>query len=911
MSSLDSSLVLNGSIADSGATVGSGSHQHIHDDNNNNNSDDNEIFNIFQDSSDPLFRLTNINSPDYLEQLAPIVREQLIENDALDDLVINLEDISLEKSKNLEAICKQSENDILSSVTNISKIKASSNLLQQEVSEISTTMEKTGSKLIEKKKNYLNLKNNYNKINQSIDLINSSLQMLELTNKVHDLIKKEKFFIALKNLDDLKNIHLKNNQINHFKFSQQIYNSIPILTDLIKQKSFESVRKLLSHLDKNFVNMGEILFEYAENLISKWYQKIQSDKNNDLNKLLREFSLNSPIELTIRLSDSTTKLNPLNNEYIQIPLNPIYDAILIYESINELEDLKATYLKELSHRKDRLFHQILKIKSTAATGGGAGSANSSTLKVFKDSHSLKELLHKLSAFFIVDSIINRNTRYKLRTAEASRNLWEAMIDKLIPLLVSYINKIQNDRIDELLELKQSIGIFVKLMENYSFPTRKIYDEILILLFKRFQKILLDNFEEEFKISLYEDDSMPMRINDLTLYKKVLAVSWYQTDNPDIIPISPINPNDHRGFPKHLPFSQLYPMTCAQIRSFINKSLQFLEFNIFNKNYKLLSQLLISSLDELMSSKIGLHLKEKVNSTNREEIAQNLINLDFFYISSNEVSKLLTSSNAMMVNISNNSNSTASININLLKSLPQKNFPLNSTEVFKEIKKTAESKLFEMVDGKVMQLMEMIEFDFETTIINDEPSMYIIELGEFLKAMFNSTFSNLPSQVLNLLIFRTFDILADNFKDVLKTSPLITDVAILNFDSDLTYIEEILNELKDSGNAGNDNEVGESDQDTNAKSNNRLRGKFEELRQVILLLKNQSFEEFRTFKVEKYNKIDYELGAQLLNKLRIKGMSISEIEMQNKPGSPDPSGGAIKSPSSMNFARFYKFRNTSK
>ncbi|GMM33898.1 Rab GTPase-binding exocyst subunit [Saccharomycopsis crataegensis] len=872
-----------------------------------------EIFSIFRDNSDQLHRLTNINSSEYLEQLAPIIKSALVSDDSLDDLVISLEDISHEKSRNLEQICKESENDILKSVTNISKIKASSAQLQGEISEISSILENNGSKLIEKKKKYLALKNNSNKINQSVDLINSSLQMLELSNKVHDLIKKEKFFIALKNLDDLKNVHLKNSDINQFKFSMQIYQSIPILTNLIKSKSFESVRKLMTHLDKNFINMGEVLFSYTEKLMEKWYQRINSNKNSDLNEILKEFSLNSPIELTIRLSDSSTKLNPLNNEYIKIPLNPIYDALLIYESIDELDDLRSKYLKELTTRKDRLFYQILKTNNTAAANTVANSSS------FKDAGSIKEFLFKLSAFFIVDSIINKNTHFKLRAAEATANLWESVADKLIPVLASHIESVSNDNIDELVELKQTVGIFIKLMENYGFSIKKVYDEILILLFKKFQKILLNNFEEEFKISLYEDDSMPMRINDMTLYKKVLAVSWYQTDNPDVVPISPIDPpasgrHDPKSneFPKHLPFSQLYPMTCAQVRSFVNKSLQFLEFNIYNKNYKLLSQLLISSLDELMSNKIGKHLKEKVNSTNREEIAQNLINLDFFYISSHEVSKLLTSFNAMVAN-NNPSSSSMSININLIKSLPQKNFILNSTQIFKEIKKNAENKLFEMVDGKVMQLMEMIDFDFETTITNNEPSMYIIELGEFLKAMFSSTFSNLPAQVLNLLIYRTFDILADNFKAVLKDSPLITDVSILNFDSDLSYIENILDELREEEDANN---------------SSKLRGKFEELRQILLLLKNGSFEEFRNFKSEKYSKVDYDLGAQLLNKLRINGRTIGEIQSQFKPGSPDMGGydhgsisgsenngltmpSVIKSPSSMNFSRFYKFRNPSK
>lgn len=819
--------------------------------NSNNNStiiddyenDEDEIFDIFKDNSDRLYALTNIESADYLDKLTPIVHESLLERKSLDELISSLDIISNEKSKNLEAICKQSESDILNSVNNISSIKTKSNDILTKVREISSILEESGSSLIEKKKDFLTLKNNSTRINQSIEYITASLQILELTNKVHDFIVAEKYFIALKHINELKKANQKNYEINQFKFANQIYQSIPAMTNLIKQKSFEKVRLLLGNFDKNVTTVGEILFTHTEQQMNKWADKINH------NDLIKEYSLNSPIELTMRLVELSAKFNPLENDYVHIPLNPLYDAILIYETIDELDELKSLFIKEITFRKARIFQQLIKLNSGKLDG------------IFSDLSGIQEFLYKMASFFVIDAIINAKTRYKLKSWQKIVSIWNVLLDKLILVLTSFIKAITNDEVDQIVELKKMVGIFIKIMEGYNFPAKRLYDDILVLLFKKYQELLSNNFEDEFKVSLYEDDSMPMRINDATLYKKVLAVSWYQTDNEEIIPISPVkflDEND-RDFPKHLPFSQLYPMTCAQIRSFVRKSLQFLDFNFYNHNFKLLSQLLITSLDDLMSGRIGKHLKEKVNSTNREEIAQNLINLDFFYISSNEVSKLLTYGNA-------NQLSKISINVNLVKSLPQKNFRLNSINIFKEIKKTAESKLFEMVDDKVIQLLEMVDFDFATTIVNKEPSMYVVELGEFLKAMFSSTFSNLPSQVLELLISRIFDILAEQFKDFLLISSTITDVAILNFDNDLTYLEEILTHLRSNN----------SDQ-----FNKKMESKFDELRQVILLIKNRSFEEFRNFKNEKYSKIDTSFGILLLNKTRINGMTVRDIEERSK------------------------------
>lgn len=57
-----------------------------------------------------------------------------------------------------------------------------------------------------------------------------------------------------------------------------------------------------------------------------------------------------------------------------------------------------------------------------------------------------------------------------------------------------------------------------------------------------------------------DDYMPMAINTREEYDKVVNVSWF----------SPDKPTGELSFPCVLPFSQMYPLCCIDIRNFLNQ-----------------------------------------------------------------------------------------------------------------------------------------------------------------------------------------------------------------------------------------------------------------------------------------------------------------------------------------------------
>lgn len=70
--------------------------------------------------------------------------------------------------------------------------------------------------------------------------------------------------------------------------------------------------------------------------------------------------------------------------------------------------------------------------------------------------------------------------------------------------------------------------------------------------------------------------MPMPINNLDEYEKVVNVSWYTPEKPTnelrcvySTPYLGPDANTYR-FPCVLPFSQMYPLCCIDIRNFLNQ-----------------------------------------------------------------------------------------------------------------------------------------------------------------------------------------------------------------------------------------------------------------------------------------------------------------------------------------------------
>ncbi|CDK29876.1 unnamed protein product [Kuraishia capsulata CBS 1993] len=782
----------------------------------------------------------SLNSENYLDQLVPLMKTAL-KSGTLEDFINELDDTTRIREEELQSLSFKSADDILASVESISKVQDRSADIQQHLQSVSQRLSSTGLELSEKKKILVSYKKLHSKINETTYILNSCLEVLDRTNKIVDLIKQENYYNALKKLEDLSNVHLP--EIENFEFTKRIFNSIPSLRNLIQESSFSSLSNWLKNdIEKNWPHIGRALFENMIELNDDWKRQKADDPS------LKTYRINSSIERCLR-SEVFKSFDPLRNRSVKIDLTPVYNAIIVFQTLEESEKLRDDYNKEWNLKRERLLSQI-PMDDINANGYGKQSVQSA----FKNSKALTIFLQQLAGFLIMDKVVNSSTEYQLRTRQSTLDMYDSLVTKLVPILLNHVRSLTTE--ETLIDAKESLGIFIQILEDYDYEVSSLY-KVLVTVFRSFVSIKTKEFEREYGRLTNEDNLMPVHVDSERFYRNVVAVCYY--------------PFKYNEVPKTLPFSTIYPTTCVELRKLIKNIYVFLDKYYSDINSEVLV-IIESALDDTLVNVILKDLKTKVNSTIREELSQSLINMEFFMNSVHEIEAQLNySDESFLANVRTSSASTTGA---LIK--------LKSHKAFQEIRKETEDNLFALVDTKVNDLMDFAEWDWDTKQLNTNPTDFVQDIGQFLQMMFASTFSNLPHNIKSLLLIRTFDLLADHFMTFLKESPFYTAEAIANFDRDVTYIESIINSL-------NDAEEPEIAQNEEATSSVSLQSMFMGLRQLINLLREGDLDGFKedSIRMRKFNTIKPDEAILFMKKLD----TFQETHLNSLPSSPQPDSGS--------------------
>lgn len=208
----------------------------------------------------------------------------------------------------------------------------------------------------------------------------------------------------------------------------------------------------------------------------------------------------------------------------------------------------------------------------------------------------------------------------------------------------------------------------------------------------------------------------MPINNAEEYTRVLSVTWYSP--PDGQEAEDLT------YPCVLPFSQMYPLVCIDIRNFLNQVYLFSDDHF--RHTTVIDRTLRDSLDDLLVDKICKTLVERLSSQYPGQIVQILTNLDHFEQACKDLEDLLVEAR---------SSSSAAGPIKL-----------NATNQIDAAKRKAEKRIFELVNSKIDDLIETAEYDWLSTYIPDGASPYMQELTQYLSSIMHSVLLGLPEHI---------------------------------------------------------------------------------------------------------------------------------------------------------------------
>ncbi|PLN74482.1 exocyst complex component Sec15 [Aspergillus taichungensis] len=718
---------------------------------------------------------------DYLDQLIPSIKEYSIGN-RTSQLLQSLSRFAGDKEAEIETICNTHHQEFVSSVNQLLGIREGTVSLTAEILDLNQSIQSSTERLAEQKKVLVESRSHRQNIDETLRAIQDCLEVLCLANQVHDLLAKKNHYAALRALEELQNVHLKG--VTQYKIAEMIQRSVPTTQKAIAEAVMLDLNTWLYRIREMSQYLGEIALYHTD--LRKTRQKERVERL----PYLGHFKLNSAIEL---VSDEHEEYDLLQNEELQVDFTPLFECLHIHQSLGQMDKFRIEYANTRRRQKELLVPASITL-------------------VDEDGASLHNLLEEMAGFAIVE----RSTMKRipdLRSPIDVDELWDSMCQTAVHLISQSLHEVDNA--ESLLKIKNLIALFMQTMNAWDFQV-PVFDNFLLVLFGKYAELLKKRFSDDFQEIVSTDDYMPMPIQTLEEYDKVLNVSWY----------TPEKSREEQVFPCVLPFSQMYPLCCIDIRNFLNQFYFFANDDFSHSD--VIDETLKEALDELLSNKVCDTLVERLASQYLGQIVQILINLEHFEHACYELELLLAAARSQ----SSTSGSTA----------------LKATEKFRSNKKAAEKRIFEVVNSKIDDLVETAEYDWTASSPPTEPSNYMQTLTRFLSNIMNSTLLGLPTEIKELIYFDALSHAADT----ILALPLAPDVKRINTNGIMALAKDVeyLHHFVDS--------LGVP----------ILRENLDELQQTVQLMQADNTDEFYDISTrnKKYGRVDAINGPILLEKV---------------------------------------------
>jgi hypothetical protein len=700
-----------------------------------------------------------------------------------DELIGALNQLSAGKEAEIEKICSSNHQEFVGSVQQLLAVREGTVKLTSEILDLNQSIQASTENLAQQKKALVDSRSIRENIDEANNALNSCLEVLRLANQVHDLLGKKRHYAALRALDELRTVHLR--EISRYKLAEMIETSVPATQRLIAEAVMNDLNTWLYRIREASQYLGEVAFYHTEMRRTRLKERIEKDDN------LSKFKLNSAMEL---VADESDEFDILNNEETetQVDFSPLFECMHIHETLGKADHFRTEYAATRRRQKELLIPTSLDLLDD-------------------DEADLSSLLESITGFAIVERTTMKKTD-NFRTAIDVDELWDSMCQSAIALITNALHTVEND--EKLLKIKGRISLFIQTMDSWNYSTTSL-QSLVLTIFDKYSQLLKKRFSEDFQEIVSTDDYMPMPINSLDEYDKVVNVSWY----------TPEKKRSELEFPLVLPFSQMYPLCCIDIRNFLNQIYLFSD-DQFQRS-SVIDETLQTALDELLCEKVCQSLVDRLSSQYPGQIVQILTNFEHFETACMELQTLLFEARS----------STSATRPVVLRAL----------EHFRAGKKTAEKRIFELVNSKIDDLVETAEYDWMAMAAQEEPSLYMQELTRYLSVNMNSVLLGLPTEIKELIYFDALSHAAN----MILALPLdmnvrkITPSAITALAQDVNFLSKFVDSLQ----------------------NPILKENLDELVQSVTLMQTNDPDEF--FDVsqanKKYGRVDRANGAILIEK----------------------------------------------
>lgn len=336
--------------------------------------------------------------------------------------------------------------------------------LTSEIMELSRSIEASTEKLAEQKKALVDSRGVRQNIDDATQALKDCLEVLRLANQVHDLLGKKNHYAALRALEELQNVHLR--EVTRYKIAEMIERSVPATQRLIADAVTQDLHTWLYRIRETSQFLGEVAFYHTEMRRARQKERVEQDD------YLGAFKLNSAVEL---VADESEEFDVLNNEEVQVDFSPLFECLHIHDALGETEKFRADYAATRRRQKDLLIPQTINLLD-------------------EENSSLSGLLEGIAGFAIVEKATMQKTD-NFRSQSDVDELWDSMCQSAVSLISSALRNVDND--DKLLKLKGVLALFIQTMDSWGYTVSTL-DSLLLTLFDKYSALLKKRFSDDFQ-----------------------------------------------------------------------------------------------------------------------------------------------------------------------------------------------------------------------------------------------------------------------------------------------------------------------------------------------------------------------------------------------------------------------------
>ena len=685
--------------------------------------------------------LSDIDSnPENVEQLGPIIKS-LDEAHQQDDFLRHLRKFVRQKDEEIEMVCNENHQEFVSSVDELLIVRSGTVSLKHRINELDQEIQSSGHALSTKKRDLIDKQKTTQNIDEALEALQECMLVLEMSVLVEDLIAQQKYYSALRRLDELGNIHLK--PLMHHEFARMLRDSIPDIRERIRLEVTKQMKGWMYDVREKSGAVGRVALETMEARQQRWRSRSQKDP------MLRLSSINSPIEQVV---NEKIDVNFLDNERVQIDFKPLYQCIHIYEVLDQREKLQANYQEDRKAQASLLLSQHLTIH--------------------KGGKELMGLLEEVVGYFVVENHVMHTSPPGFRPAAEVEDVWETMCERVVDMVNLGLRDCKDTK--AYVEAKSAVQTFIRTLESLEFGVGRL-NALLLTLFRRFAELLRERFATDFQQAIREAQHQPMIVNDADELAKVLSVCWLKPGEVEALQNQP--------FPLSLPFSQTYPLCCMDIRNLVEQYYNF--SNGFTQYHREIDSILKQSLDELLVEQISVHIRATVEqSHNLSQIAQIIVNVEHFQLACAELEVWLANSR--------NPKGGSRLDLDASQHLA------TTLEI---AQKRIDTALFVKLD----QFLDLLEYDWVPAQPRQggqaQASAYLVDLLDWLSTMMESALVLLPPDAKAMTFTSCFMHITNRLLNSVlldRDVRMINNNALINVEMDVTYLYHYAKSLQVEG-----------------------------------------------------------------------------------------------------------------